>query len=155
MRNDWLLWVAIAAMAIAATGTGVYVMARGIRNKNPGNIRHGASQWQGMSDVQTDKSFVQFDNAIYGIRAVAKLLKNYQTRYGLNTIEEIISRWAPPSENITGAYVKHVAEAANVNPREPINVSDHLLPIVKTIIKHENGINPYSDETIKKGISLA
>ena len=156
MKNDWLIWLAIGALLIAATGTGVYVMARGIRNNNPGNIRHGSSQWQGMSaDQSKDDAFVQFDSPVYGIRALTKLVKNYQSRHGLNTIRQIINRWAPPTENITSAYVEHVAREAGVNPDAPIDVNDHIVSIVKTIIKHENGENPYDDETILTGIGMA
>lgn len=155
MKDDFLIWLAIGALLIAATGTGLYVMARGIRNNNPGNIRHGSSNWQGMSATQTDSEYIQFDNPVYGIRAIAKLLKNYQSRYGLNTIQEIISRWAPPSENVTGSYVKHVAEVAGVHPEQEIQIADYLRPVVMTIIQHENGKQPYTVEQIEKGISLA
>ena len=130
-------------------------MARGIRNNNPGNIRHSNSQWQGLSTEQTDASFVQFDSPVYGIRALAKLLKNYQSRYGLYTVRELINRWAPPSENITSAYVEHVARVAGVDPDEQININDKMVPVVTAIIKHENGGNPYSANTISEGIGLA
>ena len=130
-------------------------MARGIRNNNPGNIRHSSSQWQGLSASQTDPAFVQFDDPVYGIRALAKLLKNYQSRHGLNTVRGLIDRWAPPTENDTGAYVAHVARAAGVDPDQTIDVNEHIVPIVTTIIKHENGDNPYSPDTISKGIGLA
>lgn len=154
-KDDKLIWLAIAALLIAATGTGLYFMSRGIRNNNPGNIRHGASNWQGMSSAQTDKDYIQFDDPVYGIRAIAKLLKNYQTRYGLNTVAEIINRWAPPSENITGAYVKHVAEVAGVKPDQEILIDDYMRPVILTIIQHENGRQPYTVDQIEKGISLA
>ena len=155
MKNDWLIWVAIAALAIAATGTGIYVMARGIRNNNPGNIRHGGSQWQGMSATQTDTEYVQFNDPVYGIRALAKLLKNYQRNYGLNTINEIINRWAPPSENITGAYIANVSRIVGVDKDRQILVDDYLPGLVTAIITHENGSQPYSGEQIAEGIRLA
>ena len=155
MKNDWLIWLAIGALLIGATGTGVYVMARGLRNNNPGNIRHGSNQWQGMSAEQTDNAFVQFDDPVYGIRALAKLLKNYQSNYGLVTVREIINRWAPPSENETGSYVEHVARIVGVNPDARINVDEKIVPLVTAIIKHENGLQPYDPETIARGISLA
>ncbi len=130
-------------------------MTRGIRNNNPGNIRHGSSQWQGMSAEQTDPNFVQFDDPIYGIRALAKLLQNYQRIYKLYTIREIINRWAPPSENITGAYVDNVARLVGVAPDIQININEHISPMVKAIITHENGEQPYSGKQIAQGISLA
>ena len=44
-------------------------IARGERNNNPGNIRHGA-KWQGLASTQTDKDFCQFISPEYGIRAI-------------------------------------------------------------------------------------
>jgi len=155
--KDFLLFLGIAALLIAGTGGAIYMTGtRGIRNNNPGNIRKGSSRWQGMSkDQSKDKAFVQFDNPVYGIRALTKLLKNYQSRYNLNTIREIINRWAPPIENDTGSYVDNVARIVGVNPDAAINVNDHMVPLVKAIIKHENGEQPYSAEIISQGISLA
>lgn len=155
MNRDILLFIAIAALAIAATGTGMYLMSRGIRNNNPGNIRHGPSQWQGMSATQTDDEYIQFDDPVYGIRAMARLLQNYESRYELDTIRGIISRWAPPSENITSSYIDNVSRIVGALPDQKINVRDRMEPLVKAIILHENGRQPYSDETIQKGISLA
>ncbi len=155
MNKDWLIWLAIVALIIGATGTGIYIMARGIRNNNPGNIRHGKSAWQGMSAEQTDSEYIQFDDPVYGIRALAKLLNNYQTRYGLNTIREIITRWAPPIENITEAYIANVSRIVEVAPDDQISVKNNIRPLVNAIITHENGYNPYTSEQLRKGISLA
>ena len=41
------------------------MIPRGIRNHNPGNIRHG-DKWQGLSAEQTDSSFCVFDAPEYG-----------------------------------------------------------------------------------------
>ncbi len=156
MNKEFLTWLIIAGLLIGVTSTGVYTMTRGLRNNNPGNIRHGSSAWQGMSTNQSnDANFVQFDSPEYGIRALTKLLKNYQANHGLNTIREIINRWAPPSENITSAYVLHVARVVGINPDTAFNVNEKMVPLVSAIIKHENGIQPYDMETITRGISLA
>lgn len=154
MNRDWLLWLAIGALLIGATGA-VFMTARGIRNNNPGNIRHGPSKWQGMSDEQTDSEYIQFDDPVYGIRALAKLLKNYQDRHGLKTIRGIITRWAPPSENITESYVEHVARIVGVSPDAAIDVRENLVPMVTAIIKHENGEQPYTPDQISRGIALS
>ena len=68
---------------------------RGIRNNNPGNIRRNGDPWQGLAKDQTDREFFTFQSAVYGIRALARLLITYQDKYGLCTIEGIITRWAP------------------------------------------------------------
>lgn len=127
---------------------------RGIRNNNPGNIRHSATRWEGMRDKQTDPDFVQFTTPEYGIRALYRVLLTYQSKYGLSTISEIISRWAPPSENDTAAYIKSISSEMNINPHVRLGFFDYL-PLIAAIIKHENGVQPYSNQQIIKGVSLA
>ncbi len=131
---------------------------RGIRNNNPGNIRWG-DNWQGLKKdgKQQDSSFCVFTNAVYGIRALAKVLKNYQRLYGLNTPRKIINRYAPPNENQTLAYINSVAQQLGMTPDTEVNLTETgvLTVFIKAIIRHENGIQPYKDETIQKGIELS
>ncbi|WP_300674087.1 hypothetical protein [Desulfoluna sp.] len=127
---------------------------RGMRNRNPGNIRH-RDQWMGLATEQPDPSFCTFITPEYGIRAMGKILINYQRRYDLSTVREIIHRWAPPVENDTDAYVAHVAEAVGVDPDEAIVVAETLSKLIPAIIQHENGQMPYSDEQIAAGIKMA
>jgi len=144
----------IAALSIMALAGGVVVYkARGIRNNNPGNIRHG-SQWQGMTETQTDRAFVQFTDSVYGIRALNKVLRTYATRYGLTSVRGIINRWAPPNENDTSSYVVSVAARLGVLPDQSIDVQAYAPELTRAIIKHENGVQPYSDQTIEQGIRL-
>ncbi len=130
---------------------------RGIRNNNPGNIRHGASKWRGMSEFQKDPQFVMFDRAVYGIRALAKLLRNYQKLHGLTTVRQMINRWAPPVENDTGHYVRAVAGYMRVDPDEPIDLADTytICVMIEAIVLHENGMQPYDRRDIYNGIDLA
>ncbi len=126
---------------------------RGIRNNNPGNIRLG-DNWRGMTAEQTDPAFIQFQAPEYGIRALGKLLVNYERLHGLNTVAGIINRWAPPTENNTSAYATHVAAQLGVPVNQAIDVKAALPKLVPAIIKHENGIQPYSADTIRAGLSL-
>lgn len=130
--------------------------ARGIRNNNPGNIRHG-DKWQGLAENQTDSSFCMFTSPEYGIRALAKVLLNYQNKYGLDTVRQIINRYAPENENDTGAYIDSVAGQLGILPDDKINLADKvtLLILIKAIIRHENGEQPYSNETLLNGIKMA
>lgn len=130
---------------------------KGIRNNNPGNIRHNpANDWQGQTGADSS-GFAKFDSAKLGIRAAAKLLLNYQRLHGLNTIQEVISRWAPANENNTGAYIEHVATALETSPAEQIYLGEPsiLAELVTVIIKHENGMQPYSKEVINEAVSMA
>ena len=76
-------------------------LPRGIRNNNPGNIRHGAN-WQGLNPNGRiiDPAFCVFTAPIYGIRALAKVLINYKKIHGLNTVRQIVSRYAPPNDRL-------------------------------------------------------
>jgi hypothetical protein len=141
---------------------------RGERNNNPGNIeRVKANPWQGqLSDADYAKTsealknggrFDVFSAVEYGIRALASLLVNYQDKHGLRTIRGIAGRWAPSSENNTGAYVAHVAALSGFGPDALLDLHshDHLAPLVKAIITHENGRCLYSDAVIDDGLLRA
>jgi len=131
-------------------------LPRGIRNNNPGNIRKSGDAWQGLADIQPDTEFFSFADPVYGIRALAKILRNYRDRYGLNTVQGIINRWAPPVENNTDAYVRMVANKVGVAPAEPLTWdAGQMRRLVSAIIQHENGQQPYSMATIADGISRA
>ena len=130
---------------------------RGIRNHNPGNIRRGRDQWQGASENQSDSKFVQFENALWGIRALARVLLTYESSYGLRTVRSILTRWAPPEENDTEAYIADVAMRTGFDPDQRISAGcfPELKPLVEAIIQHENGEQPYSDEQIEMGLAMA
>ncbi len=126
---------------------------RGIRNKNPGNIERGNDVWLGMSDNQSDSRFVVFDSPEYGIRAMKRILTSYANR-GLVTIEDIISTWAPSVENDTNSYINSVSKRIGIEPDQPLTDADYP-QLIAAIIHHENGMNPYSQELIERGIELA
>ena len=132
--------------------------SRGIRNNNPGNIDYNKNNnWLGQIGIETsaiNPRFAKFDTPENGIRALAKLLLNYQRLHGLKTVREIINRWAPPVEHITSAYVTACARALGVDQNEVINLSDRRLLKLLTIaiIKHENGYQPYSDAVVTDGV---
>lgn len=131
-------------------------LPRGIRNNNPGNIRHGAN-WQGLNPNGKEIApyFCVFQTPVAGIRALAKVLINYKKLYGLNTVRQIISRYAPPNENQTTAYIQSVAKQLGVYPDTIIDIEERgvLTVFIKAVIRMENGIQPYSDEIIQQGIN--
>ncbi len=131
-------------------------MTRGERNNNPGNIRRIAGViWQGeASDQTTDDAFIVFTTPIYGIRAIARIMNSYH-REGLITIQEVIDRWAPPSENNSAAYVAAVCKGCELGPSDVIDIQAKMPELVKAIIQHENGEQIYSDLQIDAGIALA
>jgi hypothetical protein len=123
-------------------------LPRGYRNCNPGNIRKTTTMWIGLADNQRDSVFYTFRSMAYGYRAMFRILKNYNILYGLSTIQEIITRWAPPSENDTQAYIKNVAHDMNKDSNYTINFDDvsEMCAIVAAISHQENGIQPSMEE---------
>jgi hypothetical protein len=127
---------------------------RGIRNNNPGNIRYDGTKLVGLADPPTDGAFCIFSAAKYGIRAMARIISNYNGTRGLNTVRKIISRWAPPNENDTAAYVASVAAAIGRGADTPLDLAADMPLLCRAIIRHENGACPYGDDEIRAGIGL-
>jgi hypothetical protein len=130
---------------------------RGIRNRNPGNIRRGRDRWKGLSTTQADPAFCVFEAPIWGIRAMAVILRNYQRRHRLRTLAQIVGRWAPATENDTAAYLDAVARRLRLSPRVGLDLNEGsiLRDLIAAVIHHENGIQPYDLDTIDAAIDLA
>lgn len=96
------------------------MIPRGIRNKNPLNIRRTSIKWKGMAGRQTDPAFCQFTEMSFGLRAAFIVLHTYVTRYHMTTLQQVISRWAPPLENDPVMYLSYVCLRTGQAPREPL-----------------------------------
>jgi hypothetical protein len=128
-------------------------LPRGIRNNNPGNIERTGVRWRGMSvDQSGDPRFAVFDAPIWGLRAMARILRTYRDR-GENTIRAIISRWAPPTENLTDAYVEAAARHVGRSPDEILTAAD-MIPLMEAIVRHENGVQPYDRALFAAALDL-
>lgn len=144
-------------------------LPRGIRNNNPGNIEYNFKKpvpWQGLADPPHDGRFLRFRTPPDGIRAMCRTLITYQDKRRatdgskIDTVREIIERWAPPGENDTSSYVHAVRRAMRLNEDEEegeLDVHQYscMKPLIKAIIKHENGMQPYTDLQIDKGLMMA
>ncbi|WP_234909825.1 structural protein [Vibrio anguillarum] len=150
-QKHWLLMAAITA-AVLLSIKGSSIVTRGIRNNNPANIEDNGTPWRGR--MGNDGRFIIFDSPVNGIRALARILNTYKVKHGLNTIEGIINRFAPPVENDTNSYIAHAEKVVGV-PRNMPLTPDKYPSLIKVIIKHENGVQPYSDEVINAGIAAA
>jgi hypothetical protein len=130
---------------------------RGFINNNPGNIRFDPKiDWVGSTGQKG--GFVNFESPEAGIRAMAVNLLTYSEQRNLNTVQGIISRWAPPEDkNNTPEYVRKVAAALGVNPTDKINLRDPAVmqQMVTSIIQVENSKQPYAQDVIQSGINAA
>jgi hypothetical protein len=93
----------------------------------------------------------------YGVRALYIDLIN-KHKSGLRTIRDIIYRYAPPSENLTDAYVAAVAQSMKVAANVPFApTAKNFNAFAKAIVKHENGkdANLVSASDYAAGFALA
>ncbi|WP_130997546.1 hypothetical protein [Klebsiella variicola] len=148
--------VAGSRRAVAGGGESVADGPRGVRNNNPGNLEASSSNpWVGQTG--SDGRFAKFETPEHGIRALGRNLISYQ-RQGIDTVGEIINRWAPPSDNNdTTAYIRAVCAQLGVTANQPLDASnpDTLQALCAAIIKHENGTQPYSPDQLSTGVSAA
>ena len=126
-------------------------MSRGLENNNPGNIRRAKVRYRGEVRPSRDPEFKQFESLAWGYRAIFVLLDTYRRRYGIDTLRGMISRWAPPSENHTEAYIRAVAGDTGIDPDEPLDTRDAatMVPVAASISRVENGAKADRDEIIR------
>lgn len=120
---------------------------------NPLNVKVFGNKWNGLIG-QDERGHGIFSRPEEGIRAGVKVLQSYSNKYGINTIEGIISRFAAADPATLRAYVDNVSHASGYAPDEQLDVKnpDVLRKIIPPMIRQEIGDVPYSDETINAGI---
>jgi len=154
MKNYYYLIIGFVVLLLIITTKKVTErLPRGLRNKNPGNIRKTKTFWEG--EVKgSDKSFKTFISMEYGYRAIFVLLRSYINK-GFDTIEKIINRYAPPTENKTSQYVKHVSERTGIPKDQKLSFheSNKMINIVAAISRSENGVVANMDD-VNKGFKL-
>lgn len=138
-------------------------MIRAVRNNNPGNIRVGTN-WQGLMprsqmnpDQATETAFCVFLTAQWGFRAMATIFHTYADKDGVTTLRGAVARWAPPTENNTGAYLNHVCQLLSWAPDAPFPFHDqaHMAACVKAFSTHEVGYWAFSDADALDGTETA
>lgn len=97
---------------------------RGLRNNNPDNIEDGSFARSQPGYVGGDGRFAKYATPEAGLNAATNLLSSYAKK-GINTINGIVSRWAPPSDkNPTGVYAATVAHELGVDPNQPLDMGN-------------------------------
>lgn len=117
-------------------------MSRGLANCNPGNIRRSSSRYRGEVRPSRDPDFKEFESIEWGYRAIFVTLNTYRRKYGLRTIREMISRWAPPVENHTEAYIRAVTARTGFSADEVLDTRSRqqMVPLIAAMSEVENGV---------------
>jgi len=132
----------------SAPSSGGASQPRGIRNHNPGNLNY-VGQAGATRETGPNGRFAVFQTAEEGLQALAHQLRLYAQR-GINSVRAIISKFAPPSENNTQAYISSVSKRLGVDSNTSLDLNDPRVVqgLMDAIIRVENGKNPYSTEQI-------
>ena len=128
----------LAALLILFGGGYVaYTATRGIRNKNPGNIKKSGNALIYKGEILgTDTVFSTFDTMTNGLRAIGKILLTYQSKYGIDTVDGLIRRYSATDQE---AYIQNVSDALGVEPDQSISVAGNLYGLIQGIVNQENG----------------
>ncbi len=132
-------------------------MTLGERNNNPLNIRKvPGTHWRGevSSPLGEDGrgAFVRFQTIAYGLRAAFCILRTYRDKYKLVCIEDIITRWAPPTENDTRKYICDCCKLTGFGGKERLTENDWPR-LVGAMARLESGMN-LTEEQIRQGFRL-
>ncbi len=117
-------------------------------------------KWQGLAPDQPDATLCKFISPEMGLRAPIKNLLTYGNR-GWNTTRKIITEWVPPDptgdQNPTEQYIKNVCEWCGWDADDQLELdsADTMRPLIKAIVRQENGTEPYSDSVIDNAMRLA
>lgn len=115
---------------------------RGIRNNNPLNIEAGDFTKGQPGFLGSDGRFARFETPQQGTDAAGKLLDIYSNKHGLNTVNGIVNRWAPASDNNPSqAYASSVAGRMGVGADDALNMADPAVKqkIIAAMGQFENG----------------
>lgn len=117
-------------------------MPIGIRNNNPGNLRQNV----GLSyPTITEDGFAKMHSIQDGAQAMLSLLWQYYDAHHYTTLFEIITHYAPATENDVTAYITNVCRLANLNPLKAKTYDlglDHfwnMLDLARAMTIVENG----------------
>lgn len=144
-QNDFLYVLGDAIQTHEGWGTlanGAWTETRSVKNNNPGNIK-----FVGQAGVTPDAdNFCVAPDFLTGKALQIHDLTLKLPKY--NTIREIISVYAPPSENNTEAYITAVVNffiARNIPVTDTMPLADILALPVEMILIAINGLSTMAD----------
>jgi hypothetical protein len=120
----------------SSSGGGSTGSSRGIRNNNPGNIEYGDFARK-MGATGSDGRFAIFPSMQQGVAAMMSLIQGYKSK-GIDTISGIISKYAPSSENNTGAYIADVVKQTGIGASQHLTDAQYA-SVQQAMARHESG----------------
>jgi hypothetical protein len=130
-----------------------------VRNNNFAGMRRPGVPAAG-GPMTNPSGWQSFDTPEAGIQGIANQLDRYAsgatTGSPLTTIRQIVSTWAPPSENPTAQLIARASQVVGVSPDQPLDLSNPAVKgkLVEAMIRGEQGGNlPIDQSVITRALS--
>lgn len=160
-------------VSVGASSASGFVPGDMIARGNPMNLQYAGFSWEGSAghtDASMGRRFVNFTSPVYGVRAGAKLLRNYQTRKDLSGTGGTAIRLSDIGKvfvggNLSGeaayagddieGWVTNVSQFSGFAPDELIDLRDStvLSRVVRAVSRQESG-SIVSEEMADTAVSL-
>lgn len=119
---------------------------------NPLNLRYAArNNWVGQ--VAPRNGFCQFRAPVYGVRAALITICRSYRRRGIKTVRQLISTYAPPTENQTKVYIDYICGAVGVSPDDDF-LAGGLYMLISAMCRIESGYK-LSPEEFTEALKLS
>ena len=131
----------------------------GYKNNNWLNVRYNdANKWLGQVGPDSN-NYAQFETPLHGLRAADRVLSNYGIKHGLDTIQDVVNRFAPPSDNNpTENYINFVSRKTGIAADSKIDLQDPGIreSLISAMIQFEtpDAYNEYSSDLLQQARGL-
>ncbi|WP_426575465.1 hypothetical protein ACP179_00980 (plasmid) [Xenorhabdus stockiae] len=136
---------------------------RNFRNNNFGNLVYVGQKGARLEEANAkgEQRFAKFDTPEEGMRALANQITSYANGTSkavgyqkLNTVESIITKYAPKNENHTEGYIANLSKALGVNADQQLDLSnpDIMTKMIRAISTIEGGNPQVTDDFIRNAI---
>lgn len=135
----------------------------GLMLNNPGNIRkNDGVMYNGEVRPSSNSAFKEFKDMPHGYRAMASLLYHYIISSGLNTINKILTVYAPAADgNNPVNYANFVASQVGIQPDYVLSKSDFtsffgdptVMKIIRAMEQEEEGVKA-DENDLQTGFNL-
>lgn len=104
-------------------------------NRNPLNVKAVEGGWEGQVGVD-EQGHAIFKSWEHGMRAASIVLKNYAKRHKIDTISDVIDRFA---EGNRKEYKAFVSKRLGVKADEKINLINKMPELLRAMARFESG----------------
>ena len=102
--------------------------------------------WKGQTGQR--KGFVEFETREHGIRAWLVLMRNYRRLYDCKTVRQIVTRFAPPSENDTRLYVEQMVAWTLIPENMELTQTWHYVLLAVAMARKETGVAIFAGDVL-------